>query len=442
MPVLAGIVFGVSALAQGNRASVTVQQPVPPASAQPLVPHTIHLANGRSLTLNLPEGFTIDLALQGLRRVRFLTKSPDNRIFVTDMNSLSDNFKGAVYILEGWNDTTHTFARKVAYLDHLRNPNNVVFYTDAGGQSWLYLATTDKLLRYKYTAGDQAPTSAPQILATYPDYGLNYKYGGWHLTRTVAIANLHGQPKLYVAVGSSCNACKEGEEIRATLSVMDPDGSHPVIMARGLRNAVGLMAVPSNTSFPGGALFATNMGADHLGNRAPQDTFFEVDNAQHPLRTDTNYGWPTCYFDGGRAHPDTRISAPKPEDHTVPAPPAGPAPPQFDCSKVPAAFTAFAAHSSPLALAWFGDDSPLLKDTFLVALHGASRLSIGTGYRVVRFSPANRKPEDFITGFLTKAKGKLIVAGRPCGILQTGPDSFLLTDDHDGAIYFVHPSSH
>ena len=409
---------------------------LPAIAQQILSPHAIRLASGRSLTLNLPADFTINVALEGLRRVRFVTKSPDGRIFVTDMDSLADNSKGAVYILAGWNETTHTFARKITYLQGLRNPNNVAFYTDATGRSWLYLPLTDKLVRYRYAADDNAPTGAPEVLATYPSYGLSYKYGGWHLTRTVAFANLHGQPKLYVTVGSSCDACTEKEEIRATLSEMDPDGKHARIVARGLRNAVGLAVVPS---IDGGALFATNMGADHLGDGAPEDTFFELDSAQHPLDEHANYGWPTCYFEGGTPHPDRRISDPKLGDHTVPAPPAGPTPVQFDCSKVPAAYTTFASHSSPLGLAWFGDDSPLLKNSFLVALHGASHLNISTGYRIVRFSPGSRKPVDFITGFLAKAHGKLVVTGRPCGILQTGLDSFLLTDDHDGAIYFIHP---
>ncbi len=409
-----------------------------PVDAQsPLLPHAIHLSDGRSLTLNLPAAFTIDVAVEGMHRVRFMTKSPDDRIFVTDMYSLADNTKGAVYILDGWNKATHTFARRVAYLENLRNPNNVAFYTDGSGQSWIYVPLTDKLVRYKYHAGDNAPTSAPEVLVSYPSYGLSYKYGGWHLTRTVAFANLHGQPKLYVAVGSSCNACQEKEEIRATLSVMDPDGRHAQIVARGLRNAVGLAVVPS---IDGGALFATNMGADHLGDGAPEDTFFEMDSAAHPLQADANYGWPTCYFERGTPHPDARISDPKPGDHTVPAPPAGPSPVQFDCRKVPAAYTTFASHSSPLGLAWFGDDSKLLKDSFLVALHGAGKPRIGAGYEVVRFSPDRRKPEDFITGFFAKSNGKPTVAGRPCGILQVGPDQFLLTDDHDGAIYFIHPA--
>jgi glucose/arabinose dehydrogenase len=299
------------------------------------------------------------------------------------------------------------------------------------GQTWLYLPLTDRLLRYRYSAGDHAPAGPPEVLAQYPDYGLNYKYGGWHLTRTVAFATLHGMTRLYVTVGSSCDACNEKEEVRATLTAMDPDGSHQQIVARGLRNAVGMEYV---SSIDGGALFATNMGADHLGNGDPEDTFFELDSNAHPIPEGSNYGWPTCYFDRGQPHADHLISDPKLTDHIAPGPPDGPPPPQFDCTKVSAAYTTFAAHGSPLGLEYFDSGNKALADTFLVALHGASHLEIGTGYRVVRFDSADRTPRDFITGFLDHGK----VKGRPCGILRVGQDAFLLTDDHDGAIYYIH----
>jgi glucose/arabinose dehydrogenase len=283
----------------------------------------------------------------------------------------------------------------------------------------------------------------------------------------VAFATLHGHTRLFVSVGSSCNACQEKEPVRASLQMMDPDGSHRGEVAKGLRNAVGLAFVPS---LEGGSLFASNMGDDHLGDSKPEDTFFELDSNDHagPIAIAANwnftnwidpdingkpsahagneflpipadYGWPTCYFADGKAHADTLISAPKPTDHIFPPPPAGPPPAQLDCAKVPAAYTTFAAHSSPLGLEYFDAANTFLKDSFLVALHGASHPSIGTGYRVVRFTPANRKPEDFITGFLVSEGGKPVVKGRPCGLLRIGPDSFLLTDDLDGAIYFIHP---
>jgi glucose/arabinose dehydrogenase len=431
-----------------------------------LKPHTLHLANGKRITLSLPAAFDINVAAQGMRRVRFMAESPDHRIFATDMYSLEDNTHGAIYILNGWNPRTHTFSSRTTYLKDLRNPNNVAFYTDPSGQSWLYTTLTDRLLRYKYNPGDNAPTSAPQVLARYPDYGLNYKYGGWHLTRTVAFAPLHGQTRLYVTVGSSCNACLEKEPIRATLSVMDPDGKHQQILAHGLRNAVDMTFVPS---IDGGALFATNMGDDHLGDRAPEDTFFEMDSNLHPAAPGSNYGWPTCYFEHGVVHPDPVVS--HADLNRSVFPPIGPTPPQFDCTRVPPAYTTFTPHASPLGVAFFDTSSHLLANTFLVALHGAGKPHIGTGYRVVRFTPASRHPQNFLLGFQiqgkvagkindkvpgkvtgkinSKAEGEVtggvqgrvpnIVIGRPCGILQTAPDSFLLTDDVNGVIYSIHP---
>ena len=246
------------------------------SAAQQLTPHRVRLADGRAFSLNLPESFAIDVAVQGLRRVRFFAESPDHRIFVTDMYNLADNSLGKVYILDGWDERTHRFARATPYLDHLRNPNNLAFYTDpATGQSWLYLPLTDRLVRYKYSPGDNSPKGPPEILARYPDYGLNYKYGGWHLTRTVAFGTLQGHTRLFVSVGSSCNACREKETVRASLQMMDPDGKHHGTVAIGLRNAVGLAFFPG---LDGGSLFATNMGADHLGDGEPEDTFFELDS--------------------------------------------------------------------------------------------------------------------------------------------------------------------
>lgn len=106
--------------------------------------------------LNLPEGFDISVAAEGLKRLRFMARSPDGRIFVTDMYNLADNTKGAVYILDGFDAAGKSFRRVTPYLTRLRNPNSVAFYTDADGADWLYLALTDRLLRYRYTRGETA----------------------------------------------------------------------------------------------------------------------------------------------------------------------------------------------------------------------------------------------------------------------------------------------
>ncbi|HLM00168.1 MAG TPA: hypothetical protein VK400_03870, partial [Pyrinomonadaceae bacterium] len=194
----------------------TVSNFAQPHDAVSLVPQKITLKNGKSFSLNLPDGYEITPAAEGLKRVRFFAKAPDGRIFVTDMYNLSDNTRGAVYILDEFDLQTGKFRKVTTYLANLKNPNSAQFYTDGDGQDWFYLAETDKITRRKFTRGESQPTGRAETVATYPDYGLDYKYGGWHLTRTLAFAP---NGKLYVSIGSSCNACDEkpAEKERATV---------------------------------------------------------------------------------------------------------------------------------------------------------------------------------------------------------------------------------
>lgn len=370
------------------------------AQALKLVPHSISLKNGKALTLNLPEGYDIRIAAEGLKRVRFMAKSPDDRIFVTDMYNLADNTRGAVYILEDFDSRTGRFGKVTPYMTNLRNPNSIAFYTDVRGQHWFYLALTDKLLRYKYRAGANTHSATPEVLATFPDYGLSYKYGGWHLTRTIAFG---ANGKLYVAVGSSCNACEEKEKVRAAILEMDADGSRQRIFASGLRNAVGL-------KWSNGKLYATNMGADHLGNNKPDDSM-------HAVRGGTDYGWPNCYEYRRHMHPDVKFTKDRKK-----------------CAAVPLGFTAFSAHSSPLGFEYFDSTSAdaRLKDSFLVALHGASDLKLKRGYSIMRVRERGL-PQDFINGFLRDGK----VHGRPVDVMRMGANNFLFTDDYAGVVYYV-----
>jgi glucose/arabinose dehydrogenase len=387
----------------GSKAQTAVSHPVN------LTPHRITLTKGRSagsFALNLPKDFAISVAVEGLKRVRFMAKSPDGRIFVTDMFNLTDNKQGVVYILDQFDPSTRSFKKVTTYLKNLRNPNSVAFYTDPQGVHWLYLALTDRLVRYRFTKGETAPTSAPELLATFPDYGLSYKYGGWHLTRTIAIGS---NGKIYISVGSSCNACEEKEEVRASVIEMDPDGKNQKHFARGLRNAVGLRWIE-------GQLVATNMGSDHLGDDRPADTMYA-------LQGGTNYGWPYCYQSGPNRFPDPKFNARSSK---------------LNCRNVPVAYAAFAAHSSPLGFEYFdASSSGELRDSFLVGLHGSTKENLNRGYRVVRLRGRHARsvtPENFIDGFLEGKK----IHGRPCDVLKVGNDSFLLTDDYAGVVYYVY----
>jgi len=365
-----------------------------------LTPHRIALSN-RTITLNAPDEFEIIPAAEGLKRVRFFAKAPDGRIFVTDMYNLADNKKGVVYILDGWDAAKGKFSKVIPYMTDLRNPNSVQFYRDASGQDWFYLAETDKLTRRKFTAGETKPTDThPQVLATFPDYGLSYKYGGWHLTRTIAFAS---NGKLYVSVGSSCNACVEKEKVRASIIEMNPDGTSQREIARGLRNAVGV-------KYLNGQLFVSNQGSDHLGLQKPDETFYALDPA-----ADTDYGWPYCHSSNGKIFEDPGFKRPS------------------GCKGVPAPYAFFPAHASALGFDYFGDDSSAsIKESFVVALHGSTDKRIGHGYKIV----VMRKGEplhDLMTGFLSGG----VVQGRACDIMRLDNSSFLFTDDHKGVVFYV-----
>ncbi len=365
-----------------------------------LVPQRVRLQNGKTFNLNLPAGYEIVPAAEGLKRVRFFARAPDGRIFVTDMYNLADNRRGAVYILDEFDPKTGKFNRVTPYLTGLKNPNSAQFYTDADGRDWFYLAETDKLTRRRFTRGETKPTDArPETLAAFPDYGLSYKYGGWHLTRTIAFAP---NGKLYVSVGSSCNACIEKEAVRATVLEMNPDGSGQRIFAKGLRNAVGLKWLD-------GALYATNQGADHLGRDKPDETFYA-------LRDGADYGWPSCYQTNGRLRRDAGFGRLR------------------SCARVPRADVFFPAHGSALGFDYFGDETAgvSFRNAFLVALHGSTNENLAKGYRIVAARRGER-PRDVVNGFLNGKR----VNGRPCDILRLDDDSFLFTDDHAGVIYLV-----
>jgi glucose/arabinose dehydrogenase len=368
-----------------------------------LTPQRVSLKNGKTFSLNIPAGYEIIPAAEGLKRVRFFAKAPDGRLFVTDMYNLTDNKRGAIYILDGWDEPTGKFARIVPYMTGLHNPNSVQFYRDSAGQDWLYIAETGKLTRRKFISGEEKPTDAkPQTIATFPDYGLSYKYGGWHLTRSTAFSPAG---KLYVSVGSSCNSCVEKEAVRATVLEMDPDGNKSRVFAKGLRNAVGLKWTEDK-------LWATNQGSDHLGTSRPDETMYA-------LKDGADYGWPYCHSSNGRIFADPKIKR------------------RTACRTVTRSDLFFPARSSALGFDFFDANSGAdLNDSFLVSLHGSTNKAIGRGYKIVAANKG-RRARDIITGFLQRGR----VVGRPCDIFKLGPDSFLFTDDHTGIVYLVRKKS-
>jgi glucose/arabinose dehydrogenase len=373
---------------------------MPAAARLQQVPQRIALADGSRFELRVPRGYRVEPVVQGLRRVRFFARDPQGRLLVTDMHDLTDNRRGRVLMLGRADATTGRFAAPTVMLDGLRNPNSIAFHTDRDDRTWLYVALTGALVRYPYDASAGRLAGPPVTLATFPDYGLSYKYGGWHLTRTVVV---EPDGTALVSVGSSCNACIEKEPVRASIVAIAPDGTQRTV-ARGLRNAVGLIR-------DGDALIATNQGADHLGRERPDETMYRVVDGM-------DAGWPYCYSAAGHVRPDARF------------------PRAAGCAAVARPFAFFPAHASALgvvAMPGSAAEGEGVPGHYVVALHGSTNPRIGHGYELVRVSRDGARVERLVSGFLDGSR----VNGRPAGLIDDGAGGLYFSDDRKGVVYHL-----
>ena len=380
-----------TATASASGSPTGVASPVASAPTGPLQPQTVNVPakQGRpeptqARTLNLPIGFQVGVFQGGLGGARLMIWSPEGAMVVSEEGS-----RGQVTILADTNGDGVADTRTV-FADGLNNPHGLAFH-----DGYLYIAETTRVLRYRWQGGAGAQGKAETI-------GDNIPSGG-HSTRTIVFGP---DGKLYLAVGSSCNICKETSPLRAAIWQYNADGSGGRLFARGLRNAVGLAWQPGTDN-----LYATNNGRDGLGDNVPPETI-------NLVRDGKDYGWPYCH-NGDIVDPQFGS--------------------QGNCAGVTKPAVEMQAHSAPLGLAFYdGEMFPAgYSGDLFVAFHGSWNRSEKTGYKVVRVRFANGQPtgevEDFVTGWLVGESSW----GRPVDV-SVGPDGALyISDDALGAIYRV-----
>jgi glucose/arabinose dehydrogenase len=335
-------------------------------------------------TLRVPDGFTVSVFATGQGRPRLMAVSPEGILVVarrTEVVALPDA------------DGDGRAEPRVLFAD-MAYAHSVAF-----GHGYLYIATTPAVLRVRWARGGpegelqkviDLPTSTPSL----------------HTSRSLAIGP---DGKLYVSIGSSCNACVEGDARRTTIQVYEPDGSGGRAFARGLRNAVGF-AWDSD-----GRLWAGEPGQDNIGDDAPAEEINLVEDGKH-------YGHPFFY---GRNLPSAAPDAPP-----------GPAP-LAATEATPAAFE-LPAHLTPMGLAFYtGTRFPEpYRSSMYLAVHGSTTRTAKGGYKVLRLVMENGRPvraEDFVTGWLDNDT----VTGRPVGVVTGADGALYISDDNKGFIYRV-----
>lgn len=266
----------------------------------------------------------------------------------------------------------------------------------------LYLATPTEVYRSKIASDGQL--SKPEVIID------DLPAGGQHPNRTLGIGP---DRKLYISVGSPCDACTIDDPEYATLLKAELDGSSREIVASGLRNTIGFGWHPET-----GALWGMDHGSDWRGDDIPPEELNLIEQGK-------DYGWPYCF---GDRRVDPVIQAPK--DTTK----------QAYCQMTEAPVLINQAHEAPIGWAYYtADQFPegYRNDAF-IAFRGSWNRIPATGYKIARIVFEAGRPtaiEDFVTGFLIE--NGTAQFGRLAGVAVAADGSLLFTDDENGMVYRV-----
>ncbi|KAE9645411.1 sorbosone dehydrogenase family protein [Pseudomonas sp. PB103] len=285
----------------------------------------------------------------------------------------------------------------------LQNLNSPFGMTLVGND--LYVADTDRLLRFHYEPGATEIKSQPIKVTDLPGGTLNH-----HWTKNV-IASKDGS-KLYVTVGSNSNVGENGldkEEGRAAIWEVDRATGNHRIFASGIRNPNGLAWEPTS-----GALWTAVNERDEIGSDLVPDYITSVKDGGF-------YGWPFSYYG---QHIDVRVS-----------------PQNLDLvAKAIAPDYAVGPHTASLGLSFAeGNTLPAqFKEGAFIGQHGSWNRKPHSGYKVI-FVPftggkPSGKPVDVLTGFLDKDENAL---GRPVGVVIDQQGGLLVADDVGNKVWRV-----
>jgi glucose/arabinose dehydrogenase len=284
-------------------------------------------------------------------------------------------------------------------LENLNAPFGVAV---VGGD--LYVANTDAIVRYPFTAG-QTRITAPGVKVTdLPAGPINH-----HWTKSLT-ASPDGS-RLYVSVGSNSNAMERGPEAekdRAAILEVDPRTGLRRVFASGLRNPNGLTFYPGSNT-----LWAVINERDELGPNLVPDYMTSV-------RPGAFYGWPYSYYG---QHLDPRVRPQRPD-------------------LVARSFKpdyALGSHVAPLGLAFYtGSSFPAaFRGGAFVGEHGSWNRAHPHGYKVAFIGFRGGRPlgipQDFVTGFLRDGKAR----GRPVGVAMDRTGALLIADDVGATVWRV-----
>jgi glucose/arabinose dehydrogenase len=292
----------------------------------------------------------------------------------------------------------------------------------------IYVATPHAIYTIPYVDGEQTVSAGDGPIATLRtgptalEAGVPGADTDTHLTTSLAAVG----DKLYVSIGSSCNACAEVDPTRATIQVMDTGDAGMTPRAIHFRNAIALALNPAT-----GTLWAGGAGQDSLPLNHPFEFIDPL--TLHPGVAD--YGWPGCEENRHAYVADADCS-----NTVVPR------------VELPAYSTLIGAAFYPTAPSGPYAFPPQYRGGLFITAHGSWHGANGVPIappRVV-FVPMNgdtpaapvdwdgQAPQwtEFLGGFQAADGGR---SGRPTGITVGPKGSLFVADDWASAVYRIRP---
>ncbi|MEC7895570.1 MAG: sorbosone dehydrogenase family protein [Bacteroidota bacterium] len=343
----------------------------------------------------LPEGFEIKIYADDVENARSMAISPSGTIFVGNRNE--DN----VFALKD-TDGDNVIDKKYLITNKLKNmPNGVAFHDGD-----LYVAEVNKIWKFEnieenLSYADKFDEYLEEPILISDDFPSD-RHHGWKYI------SFGPDGKLYVPVGAPCNICESRNEIYASITRMNSDGSNREIYVKGVRNTVGFTWHPETKQ-----LWFTDNGRDMLGDNIPPCELNKV------TEKDQHFGYPYCH---GNDIGDPEFGG------------------KYSCSDFVMPVQNLGPHVAPLGLKFYtGKMFPdEYKGDIFIAEHGSWNRSKKIGYRISRVKIENNKSvgyETFIYGWLDDDEQE--AWGRPVDILILDDGSMLISDDKANAIYRV-----
>ena len=333
--------------------------------------------------LKLPQGFRVEVYASGMPNARSLALGDKGTVFV------GSRVVDKVYAI-----VNKDGKREVKVLvSGLYRPNGVAFKNGT-----LYIAELSQIS--KIDDVEDKLDSAPKPTVIYSDLPKDEAHG-W---KFLAVGP---DDRLYFNVGAPCNICMP-DQAHAQLRRIKLDGSGAEVIARGIRQVVGMDFHPASK-----VLYFTENQRDWLSEDQPNDKLNRLLNPG----TD-NFGFPYC--DGGDIEDTTYGWGHSCSEFTKPVLQLGP-------------------HVAPLGMRFYtGRMFPeKYRDAIFMARHGSwnKTQKIGGDIYVVWLNEDGtvKSHEPFMTGFLQNND----YVGRPVDVLTMPDGSLLVSDDRNGAVYRI-----